>query len=205
MSRDNLVFKSYQPSGGSFQVLPSQEGPYVTPDIEMREAPVGNNSMHFQGVSQPSNHPMTMYPLTSDQSRRAAILIPTDPTNHDVHRASLALAAPPTNLPPGLGRGRGRNSFAEDKRHRGRGSKASHGVIVPIPNHAREISIAETRLKRARPNGSFEDPEERKDQAPATGTTPAADLTTLKRAKLACDSCAYRKTRVYCLLRNTNS
>jgi hypothetical protein len=78
-------------------------------------------------------------------------------------------------------------------------------VIVPIPNHAREISIAETRLKRARPNGSFEDPEERKDQAPATGTTPAADLTTLKRAKLACDSCAYRKTRVYCLLRNTNS
>src|SRR5271170_7721235 len=116
MNRDNLVFKSYQPSGGSFQVLPSQEGPHVTPDIQMREAPAGNNSMHFQGVSRTSDHPVTMYPLTGDQSRHGAILIPTDPTNHDVHRPAMASAPPPNNLPPGLGRGRGRNSVAEDKR-----------------------------------------------------------------------------------------
>lgn len=205
MNRDNLVFKSYQPSGGSFRVLPSQEGPHVTPDIQMREAPVGNNAMHFQGFSQPSDHPMVMYPPTSDQSARGAIVIPTDPTNYDVHRPSPAFAPPPNNLPPGLGRGRGRNSFDEDKRRRGRGPKASHGVIVPIPNHAREISIAETRLKRARPNDSYDDPEEHKGQTPVTGISPAVDLTTSKRAKLACDSCAYRKTRVRCLIRNTNS
>lgn len=145
----------------------------------------------------PEAHSFDTLPTNSQNGNMPNVDLPTHDTLHPSDELSQSLRnLRPKGTEPAVGNPQSPDTqwnlssavrggrIPENQPTIGRRSRAG-GDIATIPNNLREISLVETRRKRARRNDDEEDVEEIKDHIN-------------KRGKLSCDQCYHRKIKVLC-------